>query len=448
MKNRLLRRFLAPSMGTLFARYFIAAMITQVVIIIGLGFLVSKFYQGTDSENKRHFMDGTVALLTHELARYPHSTWPAKVEELAHQFIYPVKLVTTLPRELDAESAKQVQDGQTYLDYDRELLYVPLPGDPRYIVMGPLDQPASDDGWVVDDIEILLYWIFSTGLATGLLLYWWLKPLWQDLLSVREASENFAHGTLNARANPAQSKLFSPLSIAFNTMAAHLEKQMETRQVLSHAIAHEIRTPIARLRFGLTMLEEEDNPEELAKYHQGMERDLEELEQLMKASMEYGRLHRGAALLQWETVDLRYWFDDLIELVTPLKPEHIELSLDCCSGNASFDRKLFYVATRNLLFNAFKYAQSKVHMTVEKQPGWLLVHVDDDGSGIPEDDRDKVFEPFFRLDRSRDRATGGYGLGLSFVRLITEYHDGTAVITQSPLGGARFSISIKQSGQV
>jgi len=77
----------------------------------------------------------------------------------------------------------------------------------------------------------------------------------------------------------------------------------------------------------------------------------------------------------------------------PLKPPHISLSLDCVTGSATFDRKLMYVATRNLLLNAFKYATSQVHMQVWLADGQLHIDVDDDGPGIPAGERDRVFEP-------------------------------------------------------
>ena len=71
----------------------------------------------------------------------------------------------------------------------------------------------------------------------------------------------------------------------------------------------------------------------------------------------------------------------------------------------------------------------------------ILVHVDDDGIGIPADERERVYSPFTRLDRSRDRSTGGYGLGLAIVQLVMEQHHGQASAAESPLGGARFTLA-------
>ena len=436
-----------PSLATLFARYFIIAMAAELAIIIGFAFMLGKLYQNSDSENARRMLDGPASLLVQELQRVPVAGREHALPQLTRHFSYPVKLISSLPADLDPESKQNFATGKTYLDFDNNLLYIPLPDEKRMLLLGPLDATpnSNDSGWITEDIEVLLLWIVFTGSTLGLLMYFYLRPMWRDLVSVRDAAELFANGDFHVRTPQAHSRLFAPLSTALNSMAARLERLLEMHQAMSHAVAHEIRTPIARLRFGLTMLEEEDDEDERRRYSDGMERDMQELEELITASMEYAKLNRGEAILQREQVDLYEWFDDLIDLVQPLKPAGISLTMDCARGEAAFDRKLIYVASRNLLLNAFKYAQHQVHLIVERQGTMLEIQVDDDGHGIPEADRERIFEPFRRLDRSRDRATGGYGLGLSYVRLIAEHHGGSAFAGTSPLGGARLTLRIALS---
>ena len=91
--------------------------------------------------------------------------------------------------------------------------------------------------------------------------------------------------------------------------------------------------------------------------------------------------------------------------------------------------------------NAIKYAKSRIVVSAQVSANRVLIHVDDDGIGIAPDERQKVFSAFTRLDRSRDRATGGYGLGLAIVRLVLEQHEGSALADSSPLGGARFTLN-------
>ena len=107
------------------------------------------------------------------------------------------------------------------------------------------------------------------------------------------------------------------------------------------------------------------------------------------------------------------------------------------------DRKAMPYALRNLLRNAFKYASHNIQVSAECRGDLICIHVDDDGIGIPEGEREHVFSAFTRLDRSRDRATGGYGLGLAIARRVLELHGGTAIADAAPLGGARFTLSWK-----
>jgi signal transduction histidine kinase len=97
-------------------------------------------------------------------------------------------------------------------------------------------------------------------------------------------------------------------------------------------------------------------------------------------------------------------------------------------------------AMRNLLRNAFKYASQQIRVSAEYIDQAVLIHVDDDGIGIPPEEREHIFSAFTRLDRSRDRSTGGYGLGLAITRRVLELHGGQALAGSSPLGGARFTI--------
>ena len=98
-------------------------------------------------------------------------------------------------------------------------------------------------------------------------------------------------------------------------------------------------------------------------------------------------------------------------------------------------------ALRNLLRNAFKYASKRILVSAERIGENVCIHVDDDGLGIPAEEREHIFSAFTRLDRSRDRATGGYGLGLAIARRVLELHGGTAIAGVAPLGGARFTLT-------
>jgi signal transduction histidine kinase len=95
----------------------------------------------------------------------------------------------------------------------------------------------------------------------------------------------------------------------------------------------------------------------------------------------------------------------------------------------------------NVLRNAVRYARTRVAVTVERAGALTVISVDDDGQGVPPAERERLFEPFTRLEGSRGRESGGVGLGLAIVKSVAEWHGGAARISDSPLGGARVSIS-------
>jgi two-component system OmpR family sensor kinase len=124
------------------------------------------------------------------------------------------------------------------------------------------------------------------------------------------------------------------------------------------------------------------------------------------------------------------------------RPATLHVELGAKLGSVDGDRRLLARAVGNLLRNAQKYAAHTVALSARRDGGLLEILVDDDGPGIPEDERERIFEPFYRLDRSRDRATGGFGLGLSIARKAVALHGGVLRVEQSPLGGARFVITV------
>ena len=158
-----------------------------------------------------------------------------------------------------------------------------------------------------------------------------------------------------------------------------------------------------------------------------------------------GRLvHPGVTDLQLTAVELAPWLDGQVDAIRMLERQ-LELQVDTSALQpmlyVELDRRTMPHAITNLLRNAMKYAQTKIRVSAEVAGEQILLHVDDDGIGIPRDERERVFSPFTRLDRSRDRATGGYGLGLAIVQLVMEQHHGHASAGESPLGGARFTLS-------
>ena len=197
------------------------------------------------------------------------------------------------------------------------------------------------------------------------------------------------------------------------------------------------------MRFALEMLTETDECEEQERLWQMMNVDLEELDNLIDSSLTYSRFEREQPEPHLTAIEFAPWLEEEVESMRILG-RSLELSVDCSklpdAQEVELDQKSMPYAVTNLLRNAIKYAKTRIAVSTEVVAGRIRVYVDDDGIGIPAEERQRVFFAFTRLDRSRDRATGGYGLGLAIVRLVLEQHGGTVTADESPLGGARFTL--------
>ncbi|MCK5921453.1 MAG: hypothetical protein KAG66_10970, partial [Methylococcales bacterium] len=206
---------------------------------------------------------------------------------------------------------------------------------------------------------------------------------------------------------------------------------------------HELKTPVARLRFAHEMLREQPDKSDQKRYLQNIDRDLGELESLIDELLTHARYDRADYPIHPDRHGLLDWLESLLlefsDLFTQLK---FNLNIDAGIETARFDQRAMSRAIRNLLSNAVRYAKSKVELSVTQDTDRLYFRVDDDGCGVLEADRLKVFEPFVRLDSSRQRGSGGTGLGLSIVKRIVERHGGLVECAPSNLGGAQFTISL------
>jgi two-component system OmpR family sensor kinase len=223
-------------------------------------------------------------------------------------------------------------------------------------------------------------------------------------------------------------------------MAARIADLLESQKNLLHSVSHELRTPIARLGFGLELLGAKTDDAALKRRIEAMERDLAELDELVKELLGMTRLDSAQAL-QAQSLELAPLLHGCAEALQPAPPG-LSCELAPALGSIEGDARLLARAVGNLLRNAAKYATGRIVLQARREGGTIEIAVEDDGPGIPESERERVFEPFFRLDRSRDRATGGFGLGLSIARKAVLLHRGTLRVEESSLGGARFVITL------
>ncbi len=436
------------SLSKLFFNFYLLAMGSFVAIAFTADFVISTAQRGITDDYARRFMRGTITLIEDELFRHPRSAWKREIKDIDEKFSYNLDIVEriTLDRILTPSQVDKLDAGDIAIDHDGDVMYHRLGTSSQVLVVGPLASnrnPELKDRLPLELRLRLLTWSL-TGLIFGIALWFWVRPVWRDLESLRQTARDLGDGNFDARSPTARSQLFAPLSDTMNSMAERVQQLLATHRELSCGISHELRTPIARMRFALEMLTETDEQAERKRLWAMMEADLDELDQLIDTSLTYARFEREAPEPHFSSVHFADWLTDEVESVR-LLGRQLEVTVDTArlpaDLNVDLDRKAMPYALRNLLRNAFKYAAKRINVSAELIGDNICIHVDDDGIGIPPEEREHIFSAFTRLDRSRDRSTGGYGLGLAIARRVLELHGGSAVADAAPLGGARFTLT-------
>lgn len=275
-------------------------------------------------------------------------------------------------------------------------------------------------------------------------------PLERRLQLLQAGVDKVAKGELDTSVQVVGRDDIARLSSTFNAMTKHIKRLIESQRELTRAVSHELRTPVARIRFAVDMLADEDDYEFRQSQREQIDKDIESLNELIDEILTYAKLEEGSPKMDWEMVGLRELLEQ-IERETNALGKSITVKIHAPSTKvvAMADRRYLHRVVQNLAGNALRYANSSIIVSAGVKKGVAFVSVEDDGQGIPETDREKVFIPFARLDDSRTRASGGYGLGLSIVSRIAFWFGGNMSVDESPtLGGARFTMTfpVKQVG--
>ncbi len=291
---------------------------------------------------------------------------------------------------------------------------------------------------------------FLAFLACGFLtiitgvVYLLIRPVQTRLHRMEAAVTKMRKGDLSARVVIDSQDALGQLGATFNDLAEHIQRLIDSQREMTRAVSHELRTPVARIRFGLEMVEDEPDADKRSDYLKGIDSDIEELNKLIDEILTYATLEEGKPSLNFKFIDI----DAILQQVrketqalgTAIIIEHMESQEKNERRLAECEERYIHRIVQNLVTNAIKYAKTRVRISSACEGGMYRIDVEDDGPGIPKDKWEKVFQPFARLDDSRTRSSGGYGLGLSIVKRIAYWHGGVASVYRSQLGGAKFTV--------
>lgn len=266
----------------------------------------------------------------------------------------------------------------------------------------------------------------------------------KPLARLASVAGEFGDGKLDARSNMRRSDEIGEMGRAFDEMAERIEHLVRVERELLANVSHELRTPLARIRVALDIATDtEEGSRDVTLAFDEIAEDLAELERLVddvltatRLSMDAGT--RGGMPIRRETVDVRAVVEKAAAKFSAMhEGRRLDLRIDEDLPPLRGDAVLLRRAIDNLIDNARKYSDpgTAIEVVVEAPKGptargasRVLVEVRDHGIGIAPEDIQRVFEPFFRTDKSRSRATGGLGLGLVLARRVVEAHGGTLTL--------------------
>jgi len=428
----------------IFFRFFVLVMLSITAATFVIYFAFARLFGDPLDDIARRQAAAQIFLLEQYVDQAPGDEWLTRLNNVREvsEVRYDLMPMAQALDALGAGQRAELERGNIVIDVAGKSFYrrVDLDGE-RYI--GSQDEVLHARNLPIDTgqalkMELLRYVIVAIALLVPIAL--WSRSHWRALQSLSRMADEFGAGKLSVRARLKPSDAVYPLAKRINHMAGRIEDLMEAQRNLLHSVSHELRTPIARLEFALELLDAKARDPELSRRIAAMEGDLSELNNLVKELLDMSKLD-STRTLQGAPVELEALLRDCRATLPP-SPQQVACELAAGLGTVEADARLLARAVGNLLRNAQKYAQGRIVLSARRTPGQVEIAVDDDGPGVPLDERDRIFDPFYRLDRSRDRATGGFGLGLSIAHKAVALHGGTLRVESSPLGGARFVLRL------
>ncbi len=421
----------------------ILAVMTSLLVTVLINFLIDTAIQ---RQLERQTEEAAFELLD-KLESVDLESWPAVMAAFESRYVSQLNLDLTPQTEHKVSEAESTTlsawtgDGESiYLDYDEASVLSVL----------ELVQTIEGTGWDLVVQASYEHWFFPdrvmTGLSLMLLLFaaisWSLRPVFIQRQRLREQLTKASQASLSHEALSVDiySQLNSLVSEAISLKKNEHQMQEQWRDLL-HAIAHELRSPLSRINFAISELVSSESQEEKQKLEAAIDCATDEINAMVSEVLQYSRLELEVSQTLFETIDL-------LELVSGLCPRlqqtypDVDFQIERENVVVQANAKQLERALINLMRNAARYCQSVVRVQWHTNETALHLSIEDDGPGVAPGKRERIFEPFTRLDPSRSRDSGGVGLGLAIVKAVVNNHGATISVHDAELGGARFLLTL------
>jgi signal transduction histidine kinase len=320
----------------------------------------------------------------------------------------------------------------------------PTPDSPLTVIVGRNLEPVGEARANLERIlaQTMPLLLVIVGIVTWFVVSKALSPV----EAIRAEVESISGRELHRRVpDPPGKDEIARLAATMNRMLGRLESARRRERRFVSDASHELRSPVAVIRQHAEVALSHPDRTDLREFSEVVLEEDMRLQRLVEDLLLLTRIDEGTLSLPDEPIDL----DDLVleearrlRSTTALRVDASRVS----SGRVRGDRDQLRRLVRNLAENAARHARDEVRLRLQELDGRVVLDVEDDGTGVPAGDRDRIFGRFVRLEEARDRDSGGSGLGLAIVREVTIFHGGTVSVLDSDLGGARFEVQFPTHG--
>jgi two-component system osmolarity sensor histidine kinase EnvZ len=424
------KRFLPNS---LFGRALLILLLPTVLIQMVMAYIFFDRHWDNVSRHMGKALAGEAAFLARQLEKKPAGPMPAAVRDFDVITDIDVYLdsIDTFPADLSSNDypdfQEQLKTAITQPFVVRKIdnlieIRILLPQEVLRITAPAkrLESPTT---------VIFIIWMCGISAVFLFIAVIFLRNQIRPIRKLAQAADSFGRGIELPDFKPSGASEVRVAARAFITMRERIKRQLKTRTEMLAGISHDLRTPLTRMKLQLAMLGDRDESRELKEDVQQMEHMIEEYLDFARGDTreETTRVSVKALLTDVQEDYLRMQAEVLLEA-----PQDVEADLRL----VGFRRML-----HNVIDNAVRYG-NRCTLTLRTTPSAFDILIDDEGSGIPEDKREEVFQPFRRLDPSRNVNTGGVGLGLTIARDVALAHGGSIALATSPQGGLRVIIHL------
>jgi len=326
-----------------------------------------------------------------------------------------------------------------------------------FLLRAPLATQHKQSKWLPIIFTVLFYALLIS------IIFAWLFPLIRQLKNLSFSAKKLGEGELNARITPSAISYIKDIELEFNRMAQRIEELVSDISLLSSAISHEMRAPLAKLQFGLDALREEDDAKKRVVYEERLDKVIADMTTLIETLLRYARLDKNIVNLPSDEVDLLELctsslasvMQDSNEISDP-KSSRLEANVNAVEPFYIIRGDRFYLnlLLENLLANAVKYGRERILISLIQQENTILFMIEDNGPGIDEHFKQDIFKPFIRGEKIKQEPDykqspqTGHGLGMALVKRIADLHNVEIEIAKSDvLGGAKISLLFTQANR-